>query len=86
MKVLDEVSFLKQFNSIYKTKEDADLDVIIGDRISALMKYYSSPVQLQVQQHYNFKNIDSDTRSWEKQVEDCNCIYEQPCLVKLINI
>jgi hypothetical protein len=85
-KLLDEVSFLKQFNGIYKTKEDADLDVIIGDRISAFMKYYSSPIQLQVQQHYNFENMDSDSRSWEKQVEDCNCIYEQPCLVKLIDL
>jgi hypothetical protein len=86
LKLLDEVSFLKQFNSIYKTKEDAELDVIIGDRISAFMNYYSSFIQLQVQQHYNFKNLDSDSRIWEKQVDDCNCIYEQPCLVKLIDL
>jgi len=86
LKLLDEVSFLKQFNSIYKTKEDAELDVIIGDRISAFMNYYSSLIQLQVQQHYNFKNLDSDSRIWEKQVDDCNCIYEQPCLVKLIDL
>ena len=83
---LDEVSLLKQFNSTYKTKEQADLNVIIGDRISAFMKYYSSPMQLHVQQHYNFKNLDSDSRSWEKQVEDCNCIYERPCLVKSIEL
>ncbi len=86
LKLLDEVGFLKQFNSIYKTKEDADLDVIIGDRINAFMNYYSSPIQLQVQQHYNFKNLDSDSSSWEKQVEDCNCIYERPCLVKSIEL
>jgi hypothetical protein len=30
LKLLDEVSFFKQFNGIYKTKEDADLNVIIG--------------------------------------------------------
>jgi len=86
LKLLDEVSLLKQFNSIYKTKEQADLNVIIGDRISAFMKYYSSPMQLHVQQHYNFENLDSDSRSWEKQVEDCNCIYERPCLVKSIEL
>ena len=86
LKVLDEVSFLTQFNGIYKNKEDADLDVIVSDKISAFMNYYSSPIQLQIQQHYNFENLDSDSRIWEKQVEDCNCIYEQPCLVRLINI
>jgi len=86
LKLLDEVSFLKQFNGVYKTKEDADLKVIISDKISAFMNYYSSPIQLQVQQHYNFENRDSDSRNWEKQVEDCNCVYEQPCLVKLIEL
>jgi len=86
LKVLDEVSFLTQFNGIYKNKEDADLDVIVSDKITAFMNYYSSPIQLQIQQHYNFENLDSDSRIWEKQVEDCNCIYEQPCLVRLINI
>ena len=86
LKLLDEVSFLKQFNGIYKTKEDADLDIIISDKISAFMNYYSSPMQLQIQQHYNFENLDSDSRIWEKQVEDCNCIYEQPCLIKLIKL
>ena len=86
LKLLDEVSFLKQFNSIYKTKEDADLDVIIGDKISAFINYYLSPIQLQVQQHYNFENLDSDSRGWVKQIEDCNCLYERPCLIKLIEL
>ena len=86
LKLLQKVSFLKQFNSIYKTKEDADLDVIIGDKISAFINYYLSPIQLQVQQHYNFENLDSDSRGWVKQIEDCNCLYERPCLIKLIEL
>ena len=86
LKLLDEVSFLKQFNGIYKNKEDADLNVIVSDKVSAFMNYYSSPIQLQIQQYYSFENLDSDSRSWEKQIEDCNCIYEQPCLVKLIDL
>jgi len=86
LKLLDKVSFLKQFNGIYKNKEDADLNVIVSDKVSAFMNYYSSPIQLQIQQYYSFENLDSDSRSWEKQVEDCNCIYELPCLVKLIEL
>ena len=86
LKLLDEVSLLKQFNSIYKTKEQADLNVIISDKINAFMNYYSSSIQLQVEQHYNFKNLDSDSRSWEKQVEDCNFIHERHCLVRLIEL
>jgi len=86
LKLLDEFSFLTQFNGIYKTKEDADLNVIISDKINAFMNYYSSSIQLQVEQHYNFKNLDSDSRSWEKQVEDCNFIHERHCLVRLIEL
>ncbi len=86
LKLLDEVSFFKQFNSIYKTKEDASLRVMISDDIRAFINYYSSPMQLQAQQHYNFENLDSDSRIWEKQIDDCSCIYERSCLVKFVEL
>ncbi len=86
LKLLDEVSFFKQFNGIYKTKKDASLRVMISDDIRAFINYYSSPMQLQAQQHYNFKNLNSDSRRWEKQIDDCNCIYERSCLVKFVDL
>jgi hypothetical protein len=85
LKLLQNVSFLKQFNSLYSNKEDYGLNIIVGDIIKAFINYYSSPIDLQAKQYYVFENRDTQAYRWAEQVEDCICIYEQPCIVKFLN-
>jgi hypothetical protein len=85
LKLLQNVSFLKQFNSLYSNKEDYGLNIIVGDIIKAFINYYSSPIDLQAKQYYVFENRDTQSYRWAEQVEDCICIYEQPCIVKFLN-
>ena len=85
LKLLQNVSFLKQFNSLYSNKEDYGLNIIVGDIIKAFINYYSSPIDLQDKQYYVFENRDTQSYRWAEQVEDCICIYEQPCIVKFLN-
>jgi len=86
LNLLDRVSFLTQFNGIYRINEDYGLEVTVGDKISAFMNYHSSPLQLQAQQHYVFENQDAESYRWAEQIQDCIWIYEQPCIVKFFNL